>query len=91
MDGGALISSETQDEKVKNGTAGGEPGLQTNPGNYSPILQVQVKAPIIPIKHAKTNYGYDETIKDQEKATGKMIPQESGLAISLWYGKKVAR
>ena len=89
MDGGALISSETGDEKVKNGTAGGEPGLQTNPGTTAYPTGSGENSDYSN-KTAKTNYAYDEIIKDQEKATGKMIPQESGLAISLWYGKKVA-
>lgn len=92
MDGGALISSETTDETVKNGTANGQPGLQSNPGTSA--------TPSYPTgssgnsdysnKTAKNNFGYDETIKDQEKATGKLIPQESSLAISLWYGKKIS-
>ena len=92
MDGGALISSETQDEKVKNGTSGGEPGLQTNPGTAATTSYPTGtgESSDYSNKTSKTNYSYDETIKDQEKATGKMISQESGLAISLWYGKKVA-
>ncbi|NJD02838.1 MAG: flagellar M-ring protein FliF [Ruminiclostridium sp.] len=89
MDGGALISSETQDEKVKNGTAGGEPGLQTNPGTTSYPVGSGENSDYAN-KTSKTNYAYDEIVKDQEKATGKMVPKESSLAISLWYGKKVA-
>lgn len=88
MDGGAVISSETQDEKVENGTAGGEPGLEANPGTTTYPTGTGENSNYSN-KTAKTNYAYDETIKDQEKATGKMLPQESSLAVSLWYGKTV--
>ena len=89
MDGGALISSETQDEKVKNGTAGGEPGQETNPGTTTSYPTGSGESSDYSNKTAKTNYAYDETIKDQEKATGKMLSQESSLAVSLWFGKEV--
>lgn len=91
MDSGAVISSKTSSETVKNGTAGGEPGVGTNPGTTG--------TPTYPTgsgsnsdyanTSAETNFGYDEQVRDQEKATGKLIPEESGIAISLWYGNKV--
>jgi flagellar M-ring protein FliF len=91
MDGGALISSDTKNETVKNGNASGVPGQVSNPTTST--------VPSYPTgstgsgdytdKEAKTNYGYDETVKNQEKATGKMIVGESSMAISLWYGKNV--
>lgn len=91
MDGGAVISSKTKDETVKGGTASGEPGQPANPGNADTPSYVtgDTGSSDYSNKEAETNYGYDETLRDQEKATGKMIPAESGLAISLWYGKKV--
>lgn len=90
MDGGAVVSSETQDETVKNGTASGQPGLQSNPGTTTTYPTGTSGNSDYSNKTAKTNFAYDETMRDQEKATGKLMPQESGLAISLWYGKKVA-
>ena len=91
MDGGAVISSKTSDETVKNGTASGEPGQVANPGNANTPSYVtgDTGNSDYTNKQAETNYGYDETLTEQEKATGKLIPAESGLAISLWYGKKV--
>ncbi len=89
MDGGALISSDTQDEKVKNGTAGGNPGVDSNPGTTTYPTGTGENSDYTN-KLAKSNYAYDETMKDQEKATGKLIPKESSLALSLWFGKKVA-
>lgn len=91
MDGGAVISSKTKDETVKNGTAAGEPGQTTNPGNATAPSYVTggTGNSDYTNKEAETNYGYDETMTEQEKATGKFVPAESSLAISLWYGKKV--
>ena len=91
MDGGAVISSKTSEETVKNGTASGEPGLQANPGETNaPSYQTGSDGNSdYSNKQDETNYGYDETLTEREKATGKLIPAESGIAISLWYGKKV--
>lgn len=91
MDGGAVISSKTSEETVKNGTASGEPGLQNNPGDTNaPTYQTGSDGNSdYSNKQAETNFGYDETLREREKATGKLIPEESGIAISLWYGKKV--
>lgn len=91
MGGGAVISSKTSEETVKNGTASGEPGLQSNPGEANaPSYQTGDNANSdYSNKSAETNYGYDEQLRETEKATGKLIPQESGIGIFLWYGKRV--
>lgn len=91
MDGGAVISNKSSEETVKNGTASGAPGQNTNPGttnNTSYAVGTEGNSDYTN-KSSETNYGYDETLRETEKATGKLIPAESGLAISLWYGKKV--
>lgn len=91
MEGGAVISSKTSEETVKNGTASGEPGLQSNPGETN-ASSYQIGSDAnsdYSNKQAETNYGYDETLREQEKATGKLIPEESGIGIFLWYGKRV--
>ncbi|MDD2503900.1 MAG: flagellar basal-body MS-ring/collar protein FliF [Clostridia bacterium] len=91
MDGGAVISSKTSEEKVKNGTASGEPGLDANPGDTNaPSYQIGSNTNSdYSNKQAETNYGYDEQLRETEKATGKLIPGESGIGIFLWYGKRV--
>lgn len=91
MDGGAVISSKTSEETVKNGTASGEPGLQSNPGeSNAPSYQTgDNTSSDYSNKQAETNYGYDEQLRETEKATGKLIPEESGIGIFLWYGKRV--
>jgi len=91
MDGGAVISSKTSEETVKNGTASGEPGLEANPGD-SNAASYQIGSDSnsdYSNKQAETNYGYDEELRETEKATGKLIPKESGIGIFLWYGKRV--
>lgn len=91
MDAGAIISNKSTEETIKNGTASGEPGLGANPGTTNnPSYQVGSDGNSdYSNKSAETNFGYDEKLQETEKATGKLIPAESGLAISLWYGKKV--
>ncbi len=91
MDGGALISGSNSEETVKNGTEGGEPGVGSNPGetNAQGYQIGSGTASDYSNKQEEYNYGYDEKISEHEKATGKLIPGESGLAISLWYGNKV--
>jgi flagellar M-ring protein FliF len=91
MDGGAVISSSTAEERVKNGTEGGEPGIGTNPGetNAQGYQTGNGSSSDYSNVQEEYNYGYDEKISEHEKATGKMITNESGLAISLWYGHKV--
>jgi len=91
MDGGAVISSRISEERVKNGSASGEPGVGSNPGDSNaPSYQIgnEGNSDYSNIQE-EYNYGYDEMLRETEKATGKLIPEESGIAISLWYGNKV--
>ncbi len=91
MEGGAVISSNKSEEIVKNGTEGGEPGVGTNPGetNATSYQTGSDSGSDYSNVQEEVNYGYDEKISELEKATGKLIASESGLAISLWYGNKV--
>jgi flagellar M-ring protein FliF len=91
MDSGAVISSRASDEKVENGSPSGEPGVGSNPGE-SNATTYQIGSDSSSNYSSSTrevNYGYDEELRETEKATGKLVPGESGLAISLWYGNKV--
>ncbi len=91
MDSGAIISNKLTSEVVKNGTTGGEPGVGTNPGATSTPTYQTGDGSNSDYKNdtEENNYAYDEKVTDQEKAAGKLIPEESGIAISLWYGNKV--
>ncbi|HOJ79636.1 MAG TPA: flagellar basal-body MS-ring/collar protein FliF [Clostridiales bacterium] len=89
MDGGAVISSSISEEIVKNAEGGGEPGLDSNPGGVTTYQIGEEGASEYSNRQEDINYGYDEVLSETEKAAGKMIPEESGLALSLWYGQKV--
>jgi flagellar M-ring protein FliF len=91
MDGGAVISSSISEETVKNAGNGGEPGMGTNPGGTNAPTYQTGDGSVSEYSniHEDINYGYDEMLSELEKATGKMVPEESGLALSLWYGHKV--
>jgi len=91
MDGGALINSDILKESVENASAGGEPGVGTNPGNTdSPSYQISDNGNSNYNKtHEIKNFAYNETITEQEKPTGRLIPEQSTAAISLWYGQRV--
>lgn len=89
MDGGALISNESLKEKVTNAGASGVPGTDTNPGE-APTYQFGTgDTGTYDKQHNISNFGYNETVTENEKATGKLVPEESSMAISLWYGKQV--
>ena len=92
MDSGALISSENMKETLENGTATGEPGIESNPGNEnSPSYQLKGEENSNYKKqHSINNYAYDETMKELEKATGMFVPEKSSMTIALWYGKMVS-
>jgi flagellar M-ring protein FliF len=92
MDGGAVISRRTSEETIRNAADGGEPGIGSNPGDANaPSYQTGSGSESdYSSMQEEINFGYDETLKEHEKATGKLIPEESGIAISLWYGRKIA-
>ncbi|NTV90288.1 MAG: flagellar M-ring protein FliF [Clostridiales bacterium] len=89
MDGGALVSGEKTSETATNGSANGATGTDSNPGTTS-YQTGTTGSGDYSNKTEKYNYAYDEKLTDQQKATGKLVPTESGLAISLWYGKNIA-
>ena len=92
MDGGAIISSEERTEKGENALEGGAPGIDTNPGEAdSPTYQLNDNNnSSYSSKELKQNFQYDETLHEEEKALGYLIPDKSTMAISIWYGKTVA-
>ncbi|HOJ09625.1 MAG TPA: flagellar M-ring protein FliF [Clostridiales bacterium] len=91
MDGGAVISSEERTEKTENVSRGDIPGTDTNPGEAgSPTYLLGNDGnSTYSLKEGKQNFGYDEALKEEEKALGYLIPDKSSMAISLWYGRSV--
>ncbi|HHW47991.1 MAG TPA: flagellar M-ring protein FliF [Clostridiaceae bacterium] len=91
MDGGALLNSDILKESVENASTAGEPGVGTNPGNAnSPSYMIADGGNASYDKtHEVKNFAYNETITELEKPTGKLVPEQSTAAISLWYGQRV--
>lgn len=91
LDGGAVKESDTLKENAQNGTASGVPGTDTNPGGANaPAYQIGSSDNGSYTKSQESRkYEYNETMTESEKATGKLIPDQSSMAISLWYGMKV--
>ena len=92
MDGGALLNSDILKENLVNGTVAGEPGVESNPGTEeAPTYQLgEGENSSYNKSHEVKNFAYDEVITEQEKATGRLIPEQSTLALSFWYGQRVA-
>jgi flagellar M-ring protein FliF len=91
MDAGAVISSEISSENLVDGSMGVAPGADSNPGTVdAPSYQIgDEENSSYQKQHEITNYVYDETLSESEKAIGVLIPEKSTMAISLWYGKRV--
>jgi flagellar M-ring protein FliF len=89
MDSGAIISSQERSEKLENGTMGGLPGTDSNPGE-TPLYQVGGDGKSSYQSGEKSiNYDYDEMMTEEEKAIGTLVAERSTMAISLWYGQRV--
>lgn len=89
MNGGAVISSQERRERLENAETGGVPGTDSNPGE-TPLYQVSGNGNSEYRSDEKSvNYDYDETLKEEEKAIGYLVPERSTMAISLWYGQRV--
>ncbi len=89
MDGGAVISSHTKDEKLVNGSEGGIPGTDTNPGETPSYQMGESGNSEYKNKEEDINYDYNEVLKEEEKAMGYVVAENSTMAISLWYGQRV--
>jgi flagellar M-ring protein FliF len=91
MDSGAIISSQERTEKSENATQDGAPGMDTNPGEAgAPTYQLNNNInSSYSAREVINNFSYDETLREEEKAIGYLVPDKSTMAISLWYGKRV--
>lgn len=91
MDSGALISKQEVKENLVNGTTAGAPGMDSNPGNAnSPTYQFGTNGNGNYTKSDKTeNYDYSKVQKEEEKALGTVLSDQTTGAITLLYGNKV--
>lgn len=90
FDSGVPISEQQKNEKLVNPGQGGVPGLDANPGNTNaPTYQIgNGNNSTYDKKESTTNYEYNRSNIIEEKAIGKMNPEESSMAVTLLYGIK---
>lgn len=90
MDTGALQEKDVEKEKVTNGSTGSTVGVNANPGT-TPSYPNTTSDGVGNYDRSKINekYKYNESQKQSEKSLGKVIPEESSVAITLQYGKRV--
>lgn len=85
----AIISSEDKKEILENGTANGEPGIQSNPGN-APTYPMQSDENSTYEKSEKIrNYDYTRKLTEEEKAYGIVDSEKSSMTVALFYGQRV--
>lgn len=91
MTSGAVVSRKDSKETMTNGTQGGAPGVQSNPGTGTvPSYQTGNNGNSNYDKSDLTeNFDYTKKQTDSEKAIGDVIPDKTTGAITLLYGDQV--
>lgn len=87
--GGFEQNSETLNETLTNGTAGSVPGTDTNPTVGPGYGTTGTEGSDYSKKHEVSDKLYNETDSIAEKALGNLVPEQSTLSISVWYGKRI--
>lgn len=86
---GFIKNKETLTETIENGTGGNAPGTDANP-QTAPSYQIGGDTNSQYNKnHTIEERLYNETTEQSEKAVGKLVPDQSTMSISLWYGDRV--
>ncbi|NMA65908.1 MAG: flagellar M-ring protein FliF, partial [Clostridiaceae bacterium] len=86
---GFIKSKETLYETIENGGEGQAPGTDTNP-QTAPSYQFDDDNNFTYEKnHSVEERIFNETAEQSEKAVGKLIPEQSTMSISLWYGDRI--
>lgn len=87
----AIVSSHTQKEELVNGTTGGVPGMDTNPGDGTTTYPMDGDGNSTYKKTVtEVNREFNQTMTEIEKAQGEINFDKSSVAVTLWYGQRVA-
>lgn len=87
----AVVSSHTEKEELVNGTEGGVPGTDTNPGDGTTTYPIEAGEDSTYKKTVTDiNREFNETMTEIEKAQGEVNFEKSSVAMTLWYGQRVA-
>ncbi|NLM75334.1 MAG: flagellar M-ring protein FliF [Clostridiaceae bacterium] len=86
---GFIKSQETLHETIESGAEGQVPGTDTNP-QTAPTYQFDDDNDSTYEKnHNVEERIFNEITEQSEKAVGKLVPEQSTMSISLWYGDRV--
>lgn len=89
MDAGAIISRQEIKEDLQNGSTGGVPGVNSNPGTTPSYPAGSTDAQSYKKSDTTENFAYNESQKQSEKSLGEVIPEKTTAAITLQYGSRV--
>lgn len=89
MESGAIVSREESKEDLKNGSTGGTPGVNSNPGNTPSYPMGSADAESYKKSNLIENFAYNESQKQREKSLGEVIPERTTAAITLQYGNRI--
>lgn len=89
MDAGAIVSRQEIKEDLQNGSTGGVPGVNSNPGTTPSYPAGSTDAQSYKKSDITENFAYNESQKQSEKSLGEVIPEKTTAAITLQYGSRV--
>lgn len=85
----AILTEETLYESLRDGEIGDIPGTDTNPqGTTSYQIGGDDNSQYIKEHDVRENL-YNQTNEEAEKAVGRLMNEQSTMAISLWYGNRI--
>lgn len=87
----AVVSNHTEKEELVNGSQGGIPGTDTNPGDGTTTYPIEGGENSTYKKTTNDiNRIFNETMTEIEKSQGNINFENSSVAVTLWYGQSVA-
>lgn len=86
--GGFETASESSSEKLVNGTGDSVPGTDTNP-DVSTYGTAGTGTSDYSKDQSVSDRVYNQTDSSSEKAVGMLVPDQSSLSISVWYGRRI--
>lgn len=88
--GGFAVIDEQLSETLENADPGAIPGTDTNPAAGPGYVTGDAQGSSYAKDHTNREMVFNATDTIMEKALGKLMPEQSSMSITLWYGKRVA-
>ena len=86
---GVILNNEELKENATNAESGSAPGVDSNPGTVSSYQMGDEGSSEYTKSHKVNEYGYNQFKIESEKAVGELVPENSSLTITIWYGTKI--